>query len=53
MYGIFRAGFDVWILDAEKVWLKEKKLSVYETNKVRNSHSFVYQVMTTKASHNL
>ena len=53
MYGIFRAGFDVWILDAEKVWLKQKKLSVYETNKVRNSHSFVYQVMTTKASHNL
>ena len=53
MYGIFRQGFDSWITDAANLWFKTRKITPYETNKLRAGKNFVYNVMIVKASHNI
>ena len=53
MYGMFRAGFDNWITDAANLWLKNKKIKTYTTNKIRVGKIFVYNVMIAKVSHNI
>ena len=53
MYGMFRAGFDNWITDAASLWLRNRKITPYDTNKIRIGKNFVYNVMTAKPSHNI
>ena len=53
MYGMFRSGFDNWITDAASLWLRNKKITPYETNKIRVGKNFVYNVMVAKPSHNI
>ena len=53
MYGMFRAGFDNWITDAANLWLKNRKITPYTTNKIRTGKNFVYNVMIAKPSHNI
>ena len=35
MYGMFCAGFNNWITDAASLWLKNRKITPYETNKIK------------------
>ena len=53
MYGMFRAVFDNWITDAVSLWLRNRKITPYETNKIRVGKNFVYNVMVAKPSHNI
>ena len=37
MYGMFRTCFVIWIIDAANLWFKNRKITTYETKKLRAS----------------
>ena len=53
IYGMICQGFDSWITETANLWFKTRKITPYETKKLRGGKNFVYNVIIVKASHNI